>query len=242
MEPRLQFKPLLNQAFQPVKKINIWHLAVAGHQAHPQNMIHAGMYSQPSTIHHTVHIPMMKDTSVTLMSARLSKALVLLLFEVGPVIAALSTVDSLKNVLTVSALTFHSIQSTCVWMLNVQRNLFVKMESVFNKWDNALKLVFLDLSVKMESAFQISLSTSVLLSAVWKDTLVKMVTASRIPSANQMNMKLHQVVGHHVLHQNSAHVEIFSHFCIDLHSVDIQLMEDMSIILLAVKLAKTKKF
>lgn len=205
-------------------------------------MILVGMYSQPFTIHHIVLTLTMEDTSAILMSVRLAKAQVLLLLEVEPVTAALSTVDSPKNVLMANASTFHSIQSIYAQMFNAQRNLFVKMENVFNKPDNVLKLVVSDLNAKTVSVFQILLLISALLSAVWRDTLVKMEPALRILPASQMNMKPHQVVGPHVLHQNSAHVEICIHFCTNLHSVHTQLTADTLVILSAVKPVRILKF
>ena len=76
---------------------------------------------------------MMEDMSVTLTNVKLVKVLVLLLSEVVPVTAVLLAVDSLRNVLKVNVLTFHSIQLICALMWFVQKNLSVKMENVFNK-------------------------------------------------------------------------------------------------------------
>lgn len=127
-------------------------------------------------------------------------------------------------------------------MFNVHVNSSVKTENVSNKSDNALKLAFMVTNAKMESVFQIIHWINVLLSNVWKVTPVKMVIASKILFANKINMKLHQVVGHHVLQINSANVLIFTHFCIILLSALIQLMVDTSVILSAVKHVKILKF
>lgn len=78
--------------------MNIRLLQDVGHLAHLQNTVLVETFSQLFTIHHSVHIQLMEDMSVTLMNVKLARVQVSSQSQVVPVIVVSSNVGQINNV------------------------------------------------------------------------------------------------------------------------------------------------